>query len=585
MSPNKKPSVKRSGVYHIFQWYLQTVARLFNRLSKKMVVMTVLLLIEKVTLLLSMLLPLKIILILGSSNTSGNFPGLVGELDRGSLVVALCAATLLSYLVNVGVVKLYSMLTANSAHWLLQNNNKMAIYAEQKNMANQVIDDLMKGLSGVLFFVLAVAVISTVYTSLLWALAACLAATALVMLFLLKTSVTFRVRLEDRKLRGMVLQTIVTIGFFGSFVFILADFLMPINPPLLIYALLGLIFIRQALAALAIGLSRILVQYENRAKVEALFFETHVSERVLNRGDVSFFNLLNPTARREWIAEVLAEVALEKPDNLKISWLQTGVEGIEAFSVVAQYGGGASEKVFLLKLFSQRVGHQAENDELIYGLCSTLSILPEFVGSGRVASYQCQVFNWYVESRREIVDLLSLKNSVDMKLLAYTVPQAVCESYARTHPMLWQRLRPEMFSRLRNIADARSIALVDQVEAQLGVIRKKLRRMPKRLVFHRLSDSSYMIMDDGEPKLISWRYWSIEPVGFGWSVDRLDGDRINACLAMLQEQRQDMNAVTEHEFSLVAVVSELEKAYVRHDYNQAFRMLSLMMAYSSEKAA
>lgn len=565
----------------LLKWYLDTAQRFFSMMPKSSITIVFFSLIARFSGMLSMLLPIKVILLLGSNRTPRYFPDFLKDVDRDILVITLSISAVVMYLINMGAEKLVSYIANYSSQLLSERSGKLIIFSNQQDVARKTYANFMGTITGICFLVITSVLLQIVYPQLLLVFWIYLFS-AIAIIFILNHYHFFPLNtFSTPNKRSNIISLAGNIGFFSVFVFIVYQFLFMPTPPKLIYAIFGFILIRQALNITSTSASSVINQYEDRSKLNALFFQGHMQKDTYERKERSFWSLLQPEVRNKWVLDALHHIGEDEITNLKISWHQTRIKHFVTLLIDVDNHDNQSIKKYIVKLFSHSSGNRADTDLQLFQACNDFPALLDFAGEYWINNdFRCQIFRHDYTVGIKQQEANHFKKELSYLSASYDIPKDFCNRYVRTHPLIWQRINPEMIQRLRFLTDdPKHIENTKDFEERLDDIKNILKALPKSLVFFSDTPETMILTPSGFPKLIGWKEWRIEPIGFGWVTDDFEELKTMNLLQDLKSQRKSLSEVSPSIFVLSMLMAKFEKSFSSQNFNQALDILPQLIEF------
>lgn len=437
-------------------------------------------------------------------------------------------------------------------------------------MSETIYDSYTRSLTGIFFTLIAFAIIINIYPLIA---IMCLCYLAVVFLFI-TTLCQFNVNLRHNLVEkfNVITGLASTIGFLAAFAFIVVDFLMPIDPPTLIFALISLILIRQMLAGLSATVNAISGLYAQNLLVNGLFFEGYAKSTQITKQEKQFWSLLRDDVRPDWIKDLLNQIVNIKCNNIKSQWYEMGINGVVVFDVCACCDDGIDRR-FFVKIFNSNHIAQARNEETILEVCDLSFVALDYHGSTQLEKYHCHIFSHDEITGVSIKDIPEQKLNLMKMLMSYNLPEELISRYTRTHPYLWQRLNKEMIRRLNLAANDTQLKQLSIVEAQFENIITSLSTVPLYLQVLRITPDTLFRTKKGELRLMHMTDWKIEPIGFGWPVKKDKLDLLSDVLDGLVDSRPDLKGISVGCVFLTALFSQFESLYISQKYSFALELL------------
>ena len=123
-------------------------------------------LISQVSMLLAFFLPLKVIILLGSSRIPRYFPESWKSFDHDQLVITLAVAAAGFYLLALLSERILAMLATKGAQRLLDKSRKITMFRNQKTITKNAYLKYSSGLAGLVFSILAFIFLGVLYPNL-----------------------------------------------------------------------------------------------------------------------------------------------------------------------------------------------------------------------------------------------------------------------------------------------------------------------------------------------------------------------------------------------------------------------------------
>ena len=542
------------------QWCFKVFHHFFSAMPRASWVVVVLSIASRVSQMLALLLPIKVVLLLGATRIPRYFPEFLQEIDRATLIVGLSCLALVFYMLHMLIEKFIDLYVKKCARFLCGRHKKHKPFDAQQSLAEKSFELFMKSLAGYAFLILAFVAVFLLYPALFALMFVYLVLSAILFIGLYHYSHRIRERLKDKRERSKLFGVVPALGFFLAFAFILVDFLLPINPPGLISALIGLILSRQAIVSANQSTLNLIKQIEKKGKIEAIFFHSAWGMSPVT-GERSFWQLLHPDERQRWVKKVLKQQAGFPAEHVQVEWLQTGIRGLAVFRVVATGADGKSGN-FLVKLHGSRLAKKAARDLQLFKAAKPWAILPRFIGSAHVSSFQCHIHSWPDDSacsRPDVKTFKDVRKKLNEFLFGHELPPWFVDQYRRTQVLIWQRLDKRMFEHLAFIAsqDPHREAL-ESIKDHFDDMRSVLSRMPLQLMFTGITADGVRYCDKVGIQLIAWDGWLMEPVGFRWGEDM---ESLSSVRASFVNERPGLLQVPAAALELSARLSSFEGFY------------------------
>ncbi|RUR27818.1 hypothetical protein ELY33_14580 [Vreelandella andesensis] len=557
------------NLVNVFRWSASLGVKFLQVVSLHTALIVIFTLVSQVSTLLASFMPLKVVILLGSEGIPSYFPGFLTSFNRDAVIVGLSIATLGFFVLHLFAERLVSWSTRKGTHQLLDKSHKMVLFENQDIIAAGGFQQYSRALAGGVFIMLSLSGLGWFYPEMALVIISYTVLTFCILGLLHRHSVSFREQLRT-KLRDL-LNVVSGIGFFVAFGYLVMDFIVWSNPGVII-AIVTLVLCRQMMARVT-GLAMDLASlYQQKVKLDALFFHGKVLLSESTHHSRSIWPLLQPTARPEWIRGVLKEFTNDKVDRLRCTWHQTGIVNIAAVSVETDTG------LYFIKLFEKNRSSFALHESTL--MAEKVSKLPaaHFLGATQIQDYQCLLYQLPNGRSPLASEVLPHIQPLRRKLLAVELPVALCQRYQRSRPMLWQRLNVDLLNHLRMaITSDEQLHMLEWLIRHLAQLNGILQALPVVLHQPDFTADAIWLTDETSPIALNWGQWSLEPLGAGWPEGEKGLEQLAPAVQEASQGRSALCHVAIHEAELSALAFALERDCNRQRYVQALELLPAML--------
>lgn len=531
-------------------------------------------LVSQLTLMLASLLPLKIILLIGSSRVPRYFPQSFAAFDHETLVVGLGIATVCFYLIHLIAEKFIAFRNEHAANRVLARAGKLTLFANQEEMARGAIRMLARGMANGIFILAALALIAVIHpwVSLVlaaWCILVYAGAAAVGAL-----SGASRSWLEDNG--KSFIGNVASAGTFVVVGSIVVEYLLgaPFN---ILFAVVSLILSRQILQSFATSMKEALTLNAQKQQINALFFYGHALPAPMSERGGELWELCRGRKLEEWLASFIADATNQPVDGVRITeWYEIGMTDIFTFQVSLVEPEEESTN-YLVKLYSKRRRMLAAHEYSLLSAvrASDLPCLP-LLAARRFGEADCHLF------RQDEARQLRAKEKMRCFLQAcwlHEPPAELVQRYQRSHQPLFQQFSPEMGERLLRVAvTPKNEADVRSFMKALEAIREQLQGLPLFFYCPDATVNSLLELENGKVVATEWGRWTVEPVGAGWPTGKAPLAAIGPWLKDARAQRPALTAVSAEQIRLAALSFAFRRHYARQRYNSALNLLPAMLA-------
>lgn len=569
--------------YDYARWSGSVYRKLFAIVPWRTAGVAIFSLFSQFTLMLAFFLPLKVIILIGSTGIPKYFPQSWASLDRDSLVIMLSVSAVVFYLLHLVAERGVDTFADSGARTLVARSRKMTLFAGQEEFAKSVYQRMSRILAAGCFLVLVALFFVLFYPYLFFVLAAYLSLSLL--LVSLAAELNGRVNRLLVEQTKLFIQTASGIGFLCLFVFMVADFVLWQGVGVMV-AIISLLLSRQLLQKLVGALVDGVSLYQKRLKINALFFHGHMLSHTASVvHDSSVWRFLDRDIQQQEVARFLLEEGRDT-SSLTIAamtWQEQDQQGILCFRVDVDRQGprGKESRVhYLLKIYDTGKQSLARREKEL--LQSQLAPPPpslKVVALGDIVGYAAIAYR--LEGAREVSSRESSEARLEFMASCWSSrPSAsTLDRYARSHPLLAARLSEQTLERLEAIAlNGTGLADVHRLREAFERIKGVLDDLPRCLVNKSVSRHGLLRTRGGAVVASAWASWALEPVGVGLPVSDSAFDRLPALLERAATTNPELVDINPRRVMLAAYMAHWERLCARQQYTQAIRLIPAMLS-------
>ncbi|SFR42211.1 hypothetical protein SAMN04488073_0936 [Marinobacter gudaonensis] len=524
-------------------------------------------------LLIGFLLPLKVVLLLGSDGVPGYFPSVFQQFGRNGLVLMLSGASVLFYTLHLFTGKLVEKTATLASDHLLARSRKMAIFENQQDIATKGYQRYSQSLATVTFVSLCLAVMLVFYWKLALVIVAYVVMCLLAVAVLSSLSESFTARLPTKL--GSMAKTLGGVGFLAMFAFIVLDHLYGAAPGIII-SVISLLLGRQAFGRMAGLVKDIQGLYGQRAQLAALFFHGRIFLQKPKSLDKGIWGLIAPEVRDEWIGSLVVEATGFSESQFHAEWFDLGLPDVLCYKVKVTTAD--EEQQLLVKVFNTNRSAWARHEATLLTSQPELPTVPCILLT-EVHGLTCHVFD--IKGLTPCSKSEMAKGLPDFRrqLCSHTPAEELTSTYLRSHPQVWQRVDDLFVRRMGLLLGAKAdFELIDRLSAVLPDLKHCLKALP--LAFSAPDIRVGMLWKDRDQNcfLLHWAVWNIEPIGTKWPLGDDDDNRFSEYLRELGQHRVGMANLDPHGVRLAAIFSEFEFRLTRGRYLEAYALVSSLLA-------
>lgn len=555
----------------VARWVSSVGGKIFRVVPNATLMVVLFTLASQICSLLAALLPLKVIILLGSERIPAYFPALLHDFHRSALILSLSTAAVVFFVCHLIAEALISKLSAYGARCLIARSRKLTLFDKQEETLSKAYQRFAGALAGAVFIVIASvglvvvyplqALVILVYIATVWS--------ALSIVHRFSSLIDERVEHHLTHLIGVL----ATLGFFITFGCIVADILLG-SEVSVFWAIFTLLLVRQVFRRCATFISDLINLYAQRLQLNALLFQGHVyGGKARPAGSSTLWSLAETQTVRTWMEPLIQRLTAQESVGLDIRIVQSGTADVLQWKVLTR--GGLGEHCYLVRLFGQSKSALARHEASLFtAMNHGVSPLPLLRMVDEVETFHCHVFDWPATGSVDPADSKLAPMHLLRALFGICPNATLVALFSRSRPMLWQRLDEQALPRLALYDSACGGNLVGRWEAALDAVRTRLERLPLALVTSDLSPEAMGYDERRDLWGSQWGRWTLEPVGAGWPVSERAFALLEGALAEAQHNRPDLAAVDANDVKLAALVFAFDKACQRQNYRSAVDLLA-----------
>lgn len=559
-----------------FKWYKKLTKRFLDLAFLQTVVVVIMTLFSQLFMLLSSMMPLKVIMLLGSTKVPNYFPISWQNISRDSLVIYLAFASVIFfifYMISEKVINIYSK---KGSYKVLENNKKVVLFEKQDVFAQNSYTKLSKSLSNSIFFILSLFALGILYPLI----------AVVIVLFIAICYIVFNKMYQNtlflKKLQeelNPVLDLVKGIGFFIVFVFILASFIGGFYPPHIIVVIVSILLIRQMFSKLSEAVKDIVYLEKNRLKVNSLFFFSHTKIDISHDKDDPFWNMIKKENRKTWIKKIIESIAHEKIAIVDIQWYQVNLRNIGFFKVIVTDEQTNKTNTYLLKLFNKNISSQAIHEATILEELKKDSFGLHFIGSSVVDDFHCNIFEFddILASSQKFFNAKHLTIRVDM--MAIALPKELVDRYSRSHPYLYKRLTSQIFKKFDLVFDATELSTIKKLEINFDKIISKIEKLPLQFINPTITKYT-LVSNSTNLYLLHFGSWKIDSLGAEYPIGINHIEILKKEFQTLQNTNEHLAEVNINDVVLSSLMCHFEKLCNGENFSPIIELIPRILEYT-----
>ncbi|AMD00098.1 hypothetical protein [Halomonas chromatireducens] len=503
-----------------FHWSSSVLKKFISIVPLPTLAVILLTLLSQGAKLLAFFLPLKVIILIGSTGIPRYFPSSWAAYEKEPLVLALSAASIFFFLIHFISENMASKVSEVGSSRIIAQTRKLPIFTKQNELSSEAYHRLSSSLATVVMAFSLLVVFGAIYPRFLMAVVGYFLFITLIITVVVMTFDGGKAFIENKseEFSGFIFGG----GFLFVFSFMVMDFLLGDGPGFM-QAIICLLLSRQLF-----NKSQRLVKdacwlNEKKLQINAIFFSRHKFFRsVEERGNKKHQDLLRLPERPDILLHMLKKCSPDivgDESSVLCSWQQSGIKNIHLFSVKLASQASISRSYYL-KIYDSRLKKQAAHEMELLTCCydNKLPAL-SLAGECQWEGYSVHLFHG---SGAEAVSRQDFNRLALDRVTTYwsiSLPKKLISRYRKAHPLLPQRLDSSTIKWLsivfNNTEHAESVALLGSL---LEEIKESLSSLPVVLINPGVCPEMVFLKADDNFEVGHWGRWQLEPVGAGFGI-------------------------------------------------------------------
>lgn len=574
-----------SGISHA-HWSGALLKKYFSLVPIPTLVAVALTLISQFAKLLAFFLPLKIIILLGSTGVPGYFPDSWSSYDRNVLVVGLSSATVLIYISHLISERLLALTVNKGAAVVVEHSRKLVLFSNQDELASQAYQKLAAALATVVLLVLLAVVFGVLYPYFLFVTIVYAIVVAFGVSMATQRHVESRIKLQERS--GSLISLLSGAGFLVLFAFMVLDFLLWEGVGFMV-AIISILLSRQLFTRIEGAIKDALWMDARKLQINAIFFTGHRLEKpaepVQHRKLWSLLALVKKPDRIFPILQSISGSELASDCTITCRWRQSGLADVLTLDVALADPEG-NEILYLLKIFGARHKKAALNEADLLASSSGRALPSlELVAVDQIEGFDAHLFKFpsaRARVYRSPADILFVRLAGCWQV---SPDKNLTARYQRSHPFLYQRLSADMLERLRLVADRSQEDNLKKTSERLEQICNELSMLPLAVINPGVPVDLSFVTQSKELKLAHWGNWSLEPIGADLPLGSRWEKELPRLLSTAGEKREALKELPEWRVKLCSLCNAFESAFIRQRYADALALLPKILECLPDQGA
>lgn len=558
-------------IKRIILWIYSLSRKIFLSLKKNILIATIASLTAEASILIAFLLPLKILLLLGSTNTPNYFFFFTQSISKESLILTLSIISILFYLVHLFTQNIVNENIKQGLNDLSSKREEIILFNNQDKIAFQVLDRVTRIFSSLIFILLSWILLSIIY----FEVALFLILYIPLIWFFYYITYHFNPAYYSKLTENInnSIKIIGGIGFLLTFILIIIDTLYLNASNSLILMIIAFMISKQVTNHYSRVVIDIASLYKHKEKIDTIFFDSQQPKTNNAIKDENFWYLCEKENRLAWIQTIAQKyLHAQKEDTMDIRWYPLGIRDVVAFEIIIKNRQTKQVNKYIIKLFNHNRKNMSEREVNILRSSSNIPSLP-LVAITDIQSYPCHIFKTGNKENPLAPEVKQIEMILREKILNLTLSQDLLEDYTKTHSYIWDKLDVTFINRIKVAADEKDQTCIGNFEKELPVLKGKLKELPLRLVNNFAKVANIFHENTNDPALLNWGNYTIEPLGAGWPVNEIYMKQ----LEIIVEKNHKNHMLQIDDIKLSVFAFELYTLYERQLYSRTFNTMQKIL--------
>ena len=567
-----------------FGWFVKVYNSFWRAKPGISLFLTTSAVVERISNLLAFVLPLKIVLLASSEGVPRYFRGFINPDEKVAWIIGLSIAALVFYLLGLVLSILSDRLAKSGGDEVANIANDISVTKSQAEKVQSYYATCCSIVSNGIFSFLGISVLAFIKPVLLGSIILCVSLafsfSAMALSRVSQGRVSWTAKFMRDDLGGYL--NLWTYGIFiVGFLVVLVPFLTG-QPASIFSAVISIILLRHSINAFSSAVKDCVKAWKWKEGIDPLVFRhVHLKKRqtLASQNLEQFLGSDNrDRIMREYIPAFLTSGA-----SCKMIWEDPPSRSYYSYLLETEAPVLNGSRNFGLRIFPDKSQHLLKNEQYLFDHISrNILLAPVEVATFGEAGHTFQVLN--LQDSHPLMGG-SAWSEIEIDILeqhwGHPPTKTLLDGFTASHPLMHQRLRPELFSPARVAVTSREEEeLLDAFLDLLPALKSFIGLMPL-YVFNPEINKNTVREAGGASRgftVTSWCKWSLEPVGAKLPARVIDS-RLTEVLRNLRAARADIPLTFNSEaMRLVAKIADLEGFARSQKYRACLGLMSVIIA-------
>lgn len=533
--------------------------------------------LSRITGLLAFFVPLKVMILIGSSGVPHYLRFLIDEAHKSSWIIGLSIGAAGFYALSLSLDAIASRYVRVVSASVLREASPLSLLNQQDDVAREHFARVSNACGSLLFIMLGLGAGLALNFWLFVSL------TGLMLFEYLATALLLS-REDSGVVRGIggyitnnlgeYLSILSSLNFLAAFGILVVMFLW-LEVGNLTTAILSILLCRQLLQNLRNFIQNGVRLMAQRSRTDPLVFKEHqflVPEKtVLQR-----FRRRFGSAERPWrLAQVRDLANLPSTDAIQMDWVDSRAGGIATFEWTVTKPGCKPAPLWLENVFFPSRHAFIEHERFLFRhmAADDLCALPHLF-SYSVDEFHCQFYDYRNGARLDRTDWDRFSLRTVGHLLSLKPPERLQESYFGSKAILDANLHEDFVTRLDvAVSGPRDRNQLSELIELLPEMRTHVRGLPLYVYNPDLKPEHAVLLAQTDLRFTHWGRWVLEPVGYGLRLSQLTSDQLSMLVKSVQTRDDCPATFSETDLRLIAALSRLEEHLSKQMFRSALNLV------------
>ncbi|ADH86502.1 hypothetical protein [Desulfurivibrio alkaliphilus] len=558
-----------------FVWLLR-VLLVFLRVCSGTTTMAVgVTVLGRIAKLLAFFLPLKVILLAGSTGVPRYFP-FIDPSDKTGWIIGLTIGAFVAYILSLVFDRVADRLCMSGSAAVVERATELAVVSQQGVRARAYYGDFVQVAADGLFVAIGMLVLAWLNPELALLLFVLLVGQYLFTVVVMAGSedvVPSRTKAYIKTKLKNYLEVLASINFLAGFLVLLAPFVLGIGGNLLI-AILSIILLRQTLGSIQGGIKTWVDLAADRPTIDTLVFPKVKFQPLERKARRELRDLFAKERRQARVEAELVE-KLDEEQGVEVCWADPVTPNTYTFLITANKVGTTENQHYQQQVVPERFAHVFDNEEFLFRhVPRAYCWAPEIVARFKEGPFDCRICEYGTGQPVGKQEWFRYRLELRERLWGFAPPRELLDAYRTSKRLLHERLNRELFERLWVAVDTKEEGEnLEKFLAFLPSVTKRLKKVPLYVYNPWLKLDFAVATANGGVFVVRWGQWSLEPLGGGLN-DLAHEKHLLELLPELVKRRADIKKpLAEADIRLAALCAGLEAKISQGRYKAALAIM------------